>query len=297
VARRWDDAGGIVTPEAVPLQMSEANVGSRAVAWFIDTFVLVLSLTLLNVLIVMLGSDAPIPEWVGFTVLFVLNFLLFFGYPIGFETLLRGRTPGKATLGLRVVTVEGAPVRFRHAAIRAALGMVDFWLTSGVAAVVSTLLTKRHQRLGDLVAGTLVLRERTASAAPAVARFRTPSGAEDYAATIDPTGLAASDYETIREFLLRAATLRPQARADIGRQLAEGIAAKLQHTRPATVSAELFLMCVAARYQERASRPAAVDVTHGLPPQGTPAASAPPPTTPGDAVPPPPGPGDFAPPG
>src|SRR5688500_15741741 len=219
VSRRWDDAGGIVTPEAVPLQMSEANVGSRTIAWFIDAIALGTATVLLNLLIVMLGSDAPIPEWVGITVLVVLNFLLFFGYPIAFETLMGGRTPGKAALGLRVVTAEGAPVRFRHAAIRAALGLVDFWLTSGVAAVLSTLLTKRHQRLGDLVAGTLVLRERTAAAAPTVARFRVPTGAEDYAATIDPTGLSPGDYETVREFLLRAATLRSQARADIGRQL------------------------------------------------------------------------------
>ena len=286
--RRWDDAGGIVTPEAVPLQLSEANVGSRTIAWFIDAIILGTTIALLNVLIVMLGSDAPVPQWVGITVLVVLNFLLFFGYPIGFETLLRGRTPGKAALGLRVVTVEGAPVRFRHAAIRAALGLVDFFLTSGIAAVATTLLSKRHQRLGDLVAGTLVLRERTAAAAPAVSRFTVPIGAEEYAATIDPTGLSPRDYEAVREFLLRATSLRPAARRDIGAQLAQVIAAKLQHNLPTAVSPELFLVSVAARYQDLAAQRSPVgSAGPNLPPP----VNAPPPATPPSV-----GPEDFAPP-
>ena len=284
MSRRWDDAGGIVTPEAVPLQLSEANVGSRTIAWFIDAMALGTAIALMNVLIVMLGDDAPIPEWVGITVLVVLNFLLLFGYPIAFETLWGGRTPGKAALGLRVVTTEGAPVRFRHAAIRAALGLVDFWLTSGIAAVLTTLLSKRHQRLGDLVAGTLVLRERTAAAAPTANEFTVPVGAEDYADTIDPTGLSPRDYEAAREFLLRATTLRPQARSDIGTRLAEGIAAKLQHSIPHGVSAELFLICVAGRYQQLAALRT---------PQGSAVSSVPPPPT---AAVPPAGPEDFAPP-
>ena len=286
MSRRWDDAGGIVTPEAVPLQLSEANVGSRTVAWFIDAVALGIAIALLNILIVMLGDDAPIPEWVGITTLIVANFLLYFGYPIAFETLTGGRTPGKAAMGLRVVTAEGAPVRFRHAAIRAAMGLVDFWLTSGIAAMLTTLLSRRHQRLGDLVAGTLVLRERSASPAPAVSRFPVPDGAEGYARTIDPTGLGARDYEAVREFLLRASTLRPQARGDIGRQLAHGIAAKLHHTVPAGVSPELFLICVAARYQQLASQ---------RPQVGAPAGDVPPPVPPAVQTPPAPG-DDFAPP-
>ena len=287
MSRRWDDAGGIVTPEAVPLQLSEANVGSRTVAWFIDALALGSAIALLNVLIVMLGADAPIPEWVGITTLIVANFLLYFGYPIAFETLMSGRTPGKAAMGLRVVTAEGAPVRFRHAAIRAALGLVDFWLTSGIAAVLTTLLSKRHQRLGDLVAGTLVLRERSASPAPAVSRFRVPDGAEAYAGTIDPTGLGARDYEAIREFLLRAATLRPQARSDIGRRLADGIAAKLQHPIPTGVSPELFLVTVAARYQELAGQRSALGAPVADVSQAATGAAPPPPAS---------GPDDFAPP-
>lgn len=286
MTRRWDDAVGVVTPEAVPLEFAEANVGSRAVAFFIDAMLLGLLLLLLNATIGYLFDDAAtgLPEWVAITALVLVNFLVFFGYPIGFETMMRGRSPGKAALGLRVVTVEGAPERFRHAAVRAALGLVDFVLTSGVAAVLSTLLSKRHQRLGDMVAGTVVLRERAAAGPPRASRFRVPDGAESYAATIDPSGLSDADYQTVREFLLRAANLRPAARQDLARTLATGIAARLGHTPPDSVSPESFLVCVAARYQQREA-PAADT-------QGTrrPATAAPPPQAQQ------PSPGDFAPP-
>lgn len=287
MARRWDDAVGIVTPEAVPLQFAEANVGSRAVGFFIDAILIGLLLGVINTAIGFLFSDnaTGVPEWLAITALVVVNFLILFGYPIAFETMMRGRSPGKAAMGLRVVTVEGAPERFRHAAIRAALGLVDFLLTSGVAAVLATLLSKRHQRLGDMVAGTVVLRERTASGPSRVATFAVPDGAESYAATIDPSGLSPGDYAAVREFLLRAQALRPQARADIARQLATSVAGKLGHTPPANVSPELFLVCLAARYQQREQSLSAA-----------PAVAAPAAAPAGDNRPAPPSAGDFAPP-
>lgn len=252
MARRWDEGIGVVTPEAVPLQFPEANVGSRAISYLLDISAVVGILILLNVTIGYLydGSGA-VPGWVAITALVLVNFAVYLGYPIAFETLWRGRTPGKAALGLRVVTVEGAPVRFRHAAIRAALGMVDFFITSGIGALATALFSKRHQRLGDMVAGTVVLRERTAGPPPRAATFSIPPGAEAYASTIDTAGLLPGDYEAVREFLLRTSTLRPDVRNDIGRRLATAIAAKLHHTAPPSVSPELFLVCVAARHQQR----------------------------------------------
>lgn len=254
MAAAWDATGGIVTPEAVRLQFKEANVGSRGVAFLLDIFLLAFALsvvnTMLGLLLVTAGDGGP-PPWVAVTALVVVNFLLFFGYPIGFETLLRGRTPGKSAMGLRVVTVEGAPVGFRHAAIRAALGLVDFALTFGLGAVISTLVSRRHQRLGDMVAGTVVLRERTGEEVPWASRFDVPSGAESYAVSIDPSGLSAADYALVRSFLLRARSLAPEPRREIADRLATAFTRKLQHDRPPSVSSELFLSCLAARYQER----------------------------------------------
>jgi len=274
---------GIVTPEAVRLDFEEASIGSRCLALVID---LVLQVTVLFV-VLLAGSALAgeigegLPEWVGIVLVLLLVFLVVWGYPVAMETLWRGRTIGKAALGLRVVTTEGAPVRFRHAAIRAALSVVDLWLTGGGAAVVSILATSRQQRLGDLVAGTLVLRERTAGGEATPVRFVVPPGAEAYAATVDASGMTADDYATVRTFLLRAGSLAPDARARVGTDLARRIAAKLAHVPPASVTPELFLTTAAARYQQRANRPS------GWAPVPAPAA--------GGGEPPPPGAADGGP--
>jgi uncharacterized RDD family membrane protein YckC len=249
----WDTPSGIVTPEAVRLQFAEANIGSRGIAFLLDVSLLGLILTVVNTMIGLLLAvgGTGIPGWVAITTLIVVNFLIFFGYSIFFETVQKGRSPGKSVMGLRVVTVEGSPVGFRHAAIRAALALVDFFVTLGMGAVFAALFSRRHQRLGDMVAGTVVLRERTAEAVPWASQFTVPYGAESYAVTIDPSGLTPSEYELARNFLMRARGLTAAHRAEIGERLAGVLAAKLHHERPRSVSAELFLSCLAARYQQR----------------------------------------------
>lgn len=244
----------IVTPEAVRLDFEIANVGSRAVAFAIDWALVLTVLFVLNFAVSLAAAavgDGVLPDWVAITAFLILNLLLLFGYDIAMETLWRGRTLGKAAMGLRVVTVEGAPVRFRHAAIRSFLGLVDFVGTGGVAGVITVLVSRRHQRLGDMVAGTLVLRERTGAFPASVAQFTVPAGAEGYAATLDPSGLAPGDYDALRSFLLRAGTLREGARADLARRLASGLAARISHHPPDGVAPELFLVCLAARHQQR----------------------------------------------
>lgn len=247
---------GVVTPEAVRLEFEAAGIGSRAVALFLDLLVqaTVAVLLLFGLGLVAEGTGVGVPDWVGVTVALLLVFAIFWGYPVAFETLWRGRSLGKAAMGLRVVTREGAPVRFRHAAIRAALGLVDFYLAFGGIAVVSALVTPEHQRLGDLVAGTLVLRQRTGARAATAVRFSVPSGAESYAATIDPVGLGVDEYAAVRGFLLRSGELTADVREDLARRLARPIAARLGHHPPPGVSPELFLLCAAARYQQRGGR-------------------------------------------
>jgi len=244
---------GIVTPEAVRLDFEEAGVGSRGAALLVDYLVIGATLAGLNVgtAYLLTSTGQGLPTWVTVSLFLILNIVVLFGYPIAMETLWRGRTLGKAALGLRVVTVEGAPVRFRHAAVRAALSLVDFGLTAGAGAVVTALVSRRHQRLGDLVAGTVVLRERTGAASPQVATFAVPPGAESYAATIDPSGLSAVDYDALRAYLLRADSLPAPRRSRLAGGLASGLAAKVAHTPPAGTTPELFLACLAARYQQR----------------------------------------------
>jgi len=116
---------------------------------------------------------------------------------------------------------------------------------------VTALVSRRHQRLGDLVAGTVVLRERTGAARPQVATFAVPNGAESYAETIDPSGLSAANYDALRAYLLRAGSLPQSRRAHLASDLAGGLAVKVAHTPPPGTAPELFLACLAARYQQR----------------------------------------------
>jgi uncharacterized RDD family membrane protein YckC len=250
----------VVTPEAVPLELETANIGSRFLAVAIDWVIQGVSLfgLLMGVTALLGATNADLGVGIAVALFFLLTFAVLWGYPTVMETLWRGRSLGKAALGLRVVTVEGAPVRFRHAAIRATLGLIDFLLTSGGAAVISVLLTQRSQRLGDLVAGTVVLRERTGLRAPVAVEFSVPPGLEAYAQTVDVARMTADDYGTVRAFLLRAGDLQPYVRYDLARRVADAVAAHVQPKPPLGVPPEAFLLCVAAVYQRRQARQAPV---------------------------------------
>jgi uncharacterized RDD family membrane protein YckC len=297
----------MVTPEAVALEFQTANVGSRILAYLIDMAVVTAGVVAGLVAVALLGqaTDVVVPDWVALTIVLILLPSWWLGYFIAFETLWRGRTPGKAVLGLRVVTTEGAPVRFRHAAIRALLGLVDFAIAGGFFAVVFILLTRDNQRLGDLVAGTLVLRERSGLAAPAPVDFAPPAGLEAYTATLDTSRLTVEEYQAVRTFLLRAASLPPGPRAALALQLADPLAARLRPPPPAGISPEQFLRCVGAAHQQR-QRQATPGPWMPVPPAASrqpapgPPATSPLPAGPPGAPPPAPadaGDGGFAPPG
>jgi uncharacterized RDD family membrane protein YckC len=250
---------GIVTPEAVLLEFETAGVGSRTAAELLDV---TLQLLVLFAIAIAGGFLAQAVGGGSGTIaailLIVLSFLVILGYPIAMESLWDGRTLGKAALGLRVVTVEGGPIRFRHAAIRGIFGLFELWITFGSVAVLSVILTGKNQRLGDLTAGTLVLRERTASSTSTMAMsFPAPYGYEAYVASIDASSLTNDQYRVIRTFLMRLLALTPEARAALAVKLANHAAIELRHTPPPGLSPELFLVCVAAAYQLRHGGPAA----------------------------------------
>lgn len=244
---------GIVTPEAVRLEFQTGGVGSRGIAFVLDALIYVTVLVLIMIAVAILGDPVgALPAWLAISILIVTAFLVLMGYPIAFETLRGGRTPGKAALGLRVVTQEGGPVGFRHAFIRAALGLLELWGFSGAPAIVSALLTAQNQRLGDLAAGTLVVRERGGRTPPRTATFAPLEGLESYTRTLDVSALRHHEYAPVRAFLIRARGLQPARRRAIAERLAEQIAARVRPpAAPRALSAEEFLWCVASAYQAR----------------------------------------------
>lgn len=271
---------GIVTPEAVLLEFSEAGLGSRSLAFLVD--LAARAGLLYGVLFAMGVSGVVLDETIVVVVLIAATFAALLVYPVVCETIWNGRTPGKMVVGLRVVTVEGAPVRFRHAAIRSALGIVDFLVGAGAIAILSALATRQSQRLGDLAAGTIVIRERQAAAFSQPIVFHPPPGWEPFGAALDVSRLGDDAYILVRSFLLRVHQLRPAARAGRATELATGVADAIGVHLPPGTDPEGFLITVAAAYQSRHGGP--VDAPGPDTPVGPPAGRAgwhdePPPAT------------------
>lgn len=311
----WDPPGDgqatgaeLVTPEAVALEFPLAGVGSRGLAYLLDLLIVGTALVLLALALAAfaIGVAVEVPSWAGIAVVLVLLLAVQFGYPTAFETLWRGRTPGKAALGLRVLTAEGGPVTFRHAAIRAALGIVDFQITLGTAAFVTALVDPRSRRIGDIAAGTVVVRERSAAGEVESVDFVAPAHLRSYAQRLDVGALGAAEYQAVRTFLRRAAALEPEHRQRLARDLAERLLPRVQPLPPPGTPDEELLQAVAAAAQRRhrtgpARPPSAAPPTPAgrtLRPSTGDAPGDPPPASSADPAepPPPPPPGGFAPP-
>ena len=257
VRPRRTRAHGIVTPEAVLLDVETAGFASRILAGLLDLTIQLVAMFFLTLLL----SIAFVGDESGtLTAFAVIFFLMLFVYPITFETLLRGRTPGKMALGIRAVTIDGAPIRLREATLRAMGGVVDKLLPpGGVTGALFVLLTPRHQRVGDLIAGTTVIRDPERFVVTPALWFSAPRGLEGYAETIDPTAITVEQYTVIRSFLTRGTALAPSVRGAIAVDLANRLAAEIRHRPPQWVPPEAFLICAMARYgkavRDGAARP------------------------------------------
>jgi len=171
------------------------------------------------------------------------------GYPTAFETLSRGRTLGKIALGLRVVRDDGGPERFRQALLRALAEVVEIWLTLGVLALFTSLLNQQGKRLGDLWAGTVVVRERMPSQGGTVAWMPAPlqswAAAADLSRVPDPLALSA------RQLIARWSDLEPTARTQMATRLATEIGAFVAPPSPPGTPAEAYLAAVLAERRRR----------------------------------------------
>jgi uncharacterized RDD family membrane protein YckC len=243
------DSDGIVTPEAVLLDVETAGYASRILAAFLDILIQLFLLGIISsVLAIVLRGDGSALD----TYIAIAFFLVLFGYPIAFETLTRGRTPGKSALSIRAVTVDGAPIRLREATLRAMGGVVDKVLPpGGITGALFVTLTPRHQRIGDLIAGTMVIRDPEKFVVTPALWFSAPPGLEAYAETIDPTSITVEQYTVVRSFLTRGASLSSPVRQALAIDLAARLGERIRSTPPTWVSPEVFLICAMARYQRR----------------------------------------------
>jgi uncharacterized RDD family membrane protein YckC len=242
----YEDRHVTATPEGIRLDVVLAGLGSRFAAYAFDVFLQVAAF-LLFWLILHDSLGSKLSEGTGLIeegALSLFALLDFIGYFVLFEMLFGGRSPGKRLAGLRVVLAGGQPVGALASLLRNLLRVVDFLPVVYTFASVLILATSRNQRLGDLAAGTVVIRDRVAAENRASsasfasgAGFAAPAGMSAYSAPGYPDGtwlppeLAHWDVSAVppaeltlaRAFLANRDGYTPDARQRLSQQLANRI--------------------------------------------------------------------------
>jgi len=227
----------IETPEHVAIGYVLADLGSRYAALLLDTLLLIAILAAVwGVPYLIAAQLAEVPPTLGGWVLgaiILISFALAWGYFIAFEAFRDGQTPGKRRLGIRVVHEGGYPVSLQGAAIRNLIRLLDIQpMPACLVGGAVMMLHPRTQRLGDIAAATLVVRERTFVALP-----------EESGSTAAPAGaprLDPEEYETLAGYIARRASLPDDARRRLAGQLAAHLAERVGWDRD-DESADAFL--------------------------------------------------------
>jgi len=264
----------VVTGEAVVLDLTVARFPSRILALLID--ILVQLPALIFVAVVVSASGASHLNTASAAAVYLVGFLfVVIGYPVIFETLSRGKTLGKMALGIRVVGDDGSPERFRQALIRAlSAAFIEVWLFPvnliGIpAGLITSMVSAKGKRLGDMFAGTFVIQERV-PARPDLAPVFTviPPPVLGWAQHLELSRLSDQTAAAANGFLRRYHDLRPAAREQLGMQLASAVAAQVSPPPPPGTDAASFLAAVLAVRREREqarlhARRVAAQASHG----------------------------------
>lgn len=240
----YEDRIVIPSPEGVAVDYVLAGIGSRFLSELIDWL---LRLAVLGALVgVLLATGGGEVQGIIFL---IAAFAATFAYDIVFEVWGGGRTPAKRWNGLRVVRVGGQPVTFGPSAVRNLLRIVDEPLTLFLGAVISITITERNQRLGDLAAGTIVIREPRLDAHTESRPAWSPrpgSAAAAGASGLDLTGLTPAELGAVRDFLARRGELTAAARTRVAQALADAIAPKVGGLPPDDRTPEWILETIAS---------------------------------------------------
>ncbi|WP_448003883.1 RDD family protein [Agromyces bauzanensis] len=241
-AARFDDEG-VVTGEAVTLDVRPASALMRAGGAAID--VLVTALLIVGLLLALSGLS--VDEAAARAIIIAGLVFGIVVLPTAVETATRGRSLGKLALGLRVVRDDGGAIGFRHAFIRALTGVIEIYLTFGGLAVLVGFLNPSSKRLGDLLAGTHAQVERVPSL-PQTA-FGVPPELVGWAAVADIGRLPDPVARRVAAFFGNVEHLTPESRARVAASLAAEVA---PHVSPVPdAPPERFLAAVVALRRDR----------------------------------------------
>jgi uncharacterized RDD family membrane protein YckC len=242
----------IDTPEQVHLEFSLAGIGSRFMATLLDS-ILQLLLYIAVVAGAALIASAPLgrlsERWIMALVIFA-GFVITWGYYAIFESVWKGQTPGKRWAGIRVIKDSGRPITPFEAAARNLVRIIDYLPGFYGVGIVTMLLNDKHRRVGDYVAGTLVVHET--SDRESALFFNTPANSQF--SIPQASKLTLQEAELIEVFLSRRLDIPPAIRQQNGQRIADMVCTRLGITpdvRPG--DNENFLELLVKEFRNRAS--------------------------------------------
>lgn len=241
----------IDTPEQTALEFPLAGIGSRFLAIAADTAIQVIAAVLLLIVLALSSSGLallprPALQW-SFAILILAGFAVYAGYFAFFEAIWNGQTPGKRWTQLRVMKEDGRPISAYDAIGRNLLRIVDSLPVGYGVGVISVLLTRNNQRLGDLLAGTVVVHEKSLDGARPFLEIRKDEAAPSY----NTANLTLDELRLIETFFSRRDSLDPAIRTSMAAQIARRIGEKLQLPAPVLgwPQTERFLEAVFEQYR------------------------------------------------
>ncbi len=243
----------MVTGEAVALEVVPATVVSRILSGLIDytAYSVGGAISLFVVMILAINERSEFGDNLAFirAIISLVILAWIVVIPLLTELLSRGRSLGRMVTGTRVVRDDGGTVRLRHCLVRTLLAVVEIWLASAVPAVCTSVVSKRGKRLGDMLAGTYVVRDRhRSSMAPPLLM---PPELAGWAAGTDLRALPGGLSLTARTFLQRASSMDAGPRSHLGLDLASQVQAYVSPPPPAGTHPERFLAAVLTERRNR----------------------------------------------
>lgn len=242
-----DDSGELITGEAVALDLRASGFVLRAAGAIIDYLVYFGGYIVLIIVFLTLAGQLGLDDALTRAVAVTGAVLCLVVAPTAVETLSQGKSLGKLAIGARVVRDDGGSIGFRHAFIRALIGVFEIYMTFGALAAAVALLNGKAKRLGDLVAGTYSQNERVSAMASPV--YGVPLPLVEWSKTADVAKMPDALARRVTQFLSSASGFSPATREGFSRSLANEVSVYVSPVPEA--DPELFLAAVTAVRRER----------------------------------------------
>ncbi|MFC7376316.1 RDD family protein [Brachybacterium sp. GCM10030267] len=243
------DREALITGDAVLLDLRTATFATRMLSAAVDGAVQLAILIAGTVAVAWSAARADLDDGLVAAAVVLVSVLVYVGYPVLCELLLQGRSVGRLVMGTRVVRDDGGPVHVRQSLLRAVMAMLEIWSTAGSLALTCSVIDRRSRRVGDLLAGTMVIQERMRDLE--ASRVQVPAALSEWVRAADVGRLPVTLMQDIRSFLPRAATIHPTSRRELSRDLLRRTLPHVAPAPPPGTDPEEFLAAVIAERSRR----------------------------------------------